>query len=243
MKKEFHFWRSPALDIDMPLAVYGHFGVPLLVFPTAAADFEEYERMGLIAAIGHHIEAGKVKVYSINAVNSLSWFNNGIHPAERARRQVLYDRYVVDEVVPFIFNHCGGYQPICTVGASMGSYHALNEQLKHPTVFRWSICMSSFFDIRRYADGYSDDNVYFNSPFDYIGGMNDHNLLEQLRAASINIIVGQGPWEHVDWSEDMANALWQKSIPCNLDKWGHDVSHDWPWWKVEMDHYIPRLFG
>ncbi|MBM3462674.1 MAG: esterase [Armatimonadetes bacterium] len=243
MNKSYHYWRSPALGIDMPMAVYGHFGTPMLMFPTAAADFEEYERMGLIGAIAHHVEAGRVKLYCVNAINNMSWFNDGIHPAERARRQALYDRYIHEEVVPFIHNNCNGMVGICTVGASMGAYHAVNEQLKHPWVFRYSIGMSGIYEISRYFDGYYDDNCYFNNPPDYVGGMTDHNALEQLRACSINIVVGQGPWEHVDWSERIADALWSKAVPCNFDKWGFDVSHDWPWWKVEMNHYIPKLFG
>ena len=35
----------------MPLVAYGHAGYPLLMFPTAAADFLEYERVYLIDAI------------------------------------------------------------------------------------------------------------------------------------------------------------------------------------------------
>lgn len=243
MKKEIHYWHSPALDIDMPLAVYGHYGVPVLLFPTASADFEEYERFGMVDAIARHIDHGTIKLFSINGVNNLSWYNEGIHPAERARRQALYDQYVMQELVPFIYHHCHGPQPICTVGASMGAYHALNSLLKHPETFKWCIGMSGIYDVRRYFDGHYDDNCYFNNPPDFVAGLEDANLLETIRATSINLVVGQGPWEHVDWTESMARVLWSRGIPCNFDLWGHDVSHDWPWWKVEMDAYIPRLFA
>jgi esterase/lipase superfamily enzyme len=243
MQKEYHYWRSPNLGIDMPLAVYGNYGVPLLMFPTAAADFEEYERFGLTDAVSQHVNAGRVKLYCINAINNESWFADYLHPAERARRQVYYDKYVAEEVVPFIHSHCRGWQPICTVGASMGAYHALNEQLKHPEVFKWSICMSGVYDMRRYFDGFYNDDCFFNNPPDFISQLNDHYLLEQMRSCSINLIVGRGPWEHIDWTQSMADTLWSKAIPANMDVWGHDVSHDWPWWKVEMNTYIPRLFG
>ncbi|MBL8152145.1 MAG: esterase, partial [Blastocatellia bacterium] len=42
MNKEVHWWYSPNLRRHMPISVYGHFGAPLLLLPTAAADFEEY---------------------------------------------------------------------------------------------------------------------------------------------------------------------------------------------------------
>ena len=37
---------------------YGHAGYPLLMFPTAAADYLEYERFYLVDAIKDFIEAG-----------------------------------------------------------------------------------------------------------------------------------------------------------------------------------------
>lgn len=227
----------------MPVAVYGTWGVPMLFFPTASADFEEYERFNLISAISSHIDRGAVKVYSINTINSMSWFDETIHPAERARRQALYDAYVGREVIPFIHNECNGWQPICTVGASMGAYHALNTLLKHPGDVRSCIGMSGIYDMRRYMNGYFDENCYFNNPPDYLSGMHDHDLLEQIRRTRINLIVGRGPWEHIDWTQSATDALSSKSIPVNMDVWGHDVSHDWPWWKTELNVYIPRLFG
>jgi len=28
-----------------------------------------------------------------------------------------------------------------------------------------------------------------------------------------------------------------------MDLWGHDSGHDWPWWKRQLNVYIPKLFG
>ena len=42
MNRELHAWHSPALNKTMEIAVYGHFGIPLLMLPTAAADYLEY---------------------------------------------------------------------------------------------------------------------------------------------------------------------------------------------------------
>ena len=44
MHREIHGWWSPSLNKHMDLAVYGHYGFALLMFPTAAADYLEYER-------------------------------------------------------------------------------------------------------------------------------------------------------------------------------------------------------
>jgi Uncharacterized protein conserved in bacteria len=45
----------------MEIVVYGEWGRPLLMFPTAGADFLEYERFQMIDAISWYIENGKFK--------------------------------------------------------------------------------------------------------------------------------------------------------------------------------------
>jgi esterase/lipase superfamily enzyme len=39
----------------------------------------------------------------------------------------------------------------------------------------------------------------------------------------------------------MAKALQEKGIRCELDLWGHDVSHDWHWWRAQIAHHLPRF--
>jgi esterase/lipase superfamily enzyme len=226
----------------MPIVVYGHYGPPLLLFPTAAADCEEYERFHLIDSVAHHLDAGKVKIFSIDSINRNSWMDKEIHPAERARRQVLFDAYVYQEVAPFIENHCKSAGiGIGTSGASFGAFHALNTLLKHPDKFRWTIAMSGAYDVRSFADGYYDDNIYFNNPVDYMPQMTDNNLLEQIRRTNITITTGQGQWENPDFSRRMSQTLWDKGIHHTLDLWGHEWPHDWPTWRVMLDVYIKKL--
>ena len=243
MYKEYHSWHSPILGMTMPVVIYGHYGPPLLFFPTAAADCEEYERFGLMDSIAHHIDAGKVKVFSIDSINRFSWMNKEIHPEERARRQVLYDAYVYQEVAPFIEYQC--QSPgigIGTTGASFGAFHALNTLLKHPDKFRWTLAMSGAYDVRSFANGFYNDDIYFNNPVDYMPQMNDHNQLEMIRHCNINIMTGQGQWENPDFSRRMSQTLWDKGIWHNLDLWGHEWQHDWPTWKVMMDVYLRKMF-
>ena len=104
MQRVIDAWHSPSLNSRMEVVTYGHFGFPLLMFPTAAADYLEYERFYVIDAIKDSIEAGKVKVFSINSINRESWLNNELHPRNKALRQVQYNSYITGEVVPFIWN-------------------------------------------------------------------------------------------------------------------------------------------
>jgi esterase/lipase superfamily enzyme len=228
----------------MPLAVYGTFGLPLLMLPTAAADFEEYERFQLINEIAPYVYSGKVKIFTINSINRDSWLNDRVHPGESAYRTTQYCKYISEEVVPFIYHHCRTADlPIAVTGASFGAFHAANVAFKYPDKFRTLIAMSGFYDLRNYFGGYYDDNCYFNNPADYLPKLTDPYYLEKLRHdLRIIIVTGQGPYEAPDASRRLSNILNSKNIPHVLDIWGYDVPHDWPTWRSMLKYYIPKLF-
>src|SRR5437764_4417598 len=100
MERRTTSWFSPNLQMEMPLVAYGHAGRPLLMFPTAAADYLEYERFHLVDAIAPFIDAGRVRAYSINSVNRYALMNEQAPPWVKAELLSKYDRYVVDEVLP-----------------------------------------------------------------------------------------------------------------------------------------------
>ncbi len=35
--------------------------------------------------------------------------------------------------------------------------------------------------------------------------------------------------------------LKDKGIRCELDMWGHDIPHDWPSWRRQLTHHLPRF--
>jgi esterase/lipase superfamily enzyme len=235
-------WFSNNLGREMPLVAYGHAGFPLLMFPTAAADYLEYERFLLVDAIKEHIEAGRVRAYSINSVNRYSLLNDQASPREKAELLTRYDRYILEEVLPLIRNECGNDARPITTGASLGAFLSANAYFRHPDLFRGVIAMSGSYDIRSYLKGYTDDNVYFNNPADYLRNLNDDYHLPILRRAdSIYIVSGQGAYEAPERSRDLSNILNSKGIPHYLELWGHDVNHDWPWWRRMLPYYLGRI--
>ena len=38
-----------------------------------------------------------------------------------------------------------------------------------------------------------------------------------------------------------ASLLAEKGIPHDLDMWGFDSAHDWPWWRKQLAHHLPRF--
>jgi esterase/lipase superfamily enzyme len=126
MQREITSWYSPSLNRDMPVVSYGHFGPAILLIPTAAADFLEYERFQMIDVLAPFIEEGKIKVFSINSINKDSWLNNEMLPEHKAIRHNDFNYYVFNEVIPFIRNNTSNDTFIFTCGASLGALHAMN---------------------------------------------------------------------------------------------------------------------
>jgi esterase/lipase superfamily enzyme len=244
MERRTDAWFSQNLGMEMPIVAYGHAGPPLLMFPTAAADYLEYERFLLVDAIKHHIEAGRLRAYSINSVNRYSLLNEQASPQTKAELLTRYDRYVTDEVLPMIRHDTGdkGARPV-TTGASLGAFLSANAYFKHPDLMRGVIAMSGSYDVRSYLKGYHDDNVYFNNPVNYLSNLDDDYYLPILRRAdAIYILSGQGAYEAPERSRQLSDILNSKGIPNKLDLWGYDVNHDWPWWRKMLDYYIDQIF-
>ncbi|GDX43217.1 esterase [Bacteroidota bacterium] len=242
MVREVHQWFSPALQKEMPLAVYGHYGFALLMIPTAAADYLEYERFEMIDQLTPLIDAGKIKVFSINSINTESWMNKQMEGAHKAIRQNQFNDYIFNEVVPFIRNFTSNETPIITAGASFGALHAMNIFLKKPDVFKGVIAMSGVYDLMEYTDGYYDDQVYFNSPIHYIPNLTDHTILEQIRSGKMIIASGSGSHEDPEANKRFSGVLHSKSIPHELEIWAEDIHHDWPTWRKMLPYFIDAKF-
>jgi esterase/lipase superfamily enzyme len=243
MERQLHQWYSPSLNRDMPVAVYGNYGFALLLVPTAAADYLEYERFQLIDAIAPFINAGKVKVFSVNSINNESWLNNEMNPRDKAIRHQQFNDYIYQEVVPFIRTHTSVDTPIIVSGASFGALHSANLFFKRPDLLNGFIAMSGVYDLTEYTKGYFDEDVYFNSPAHYMPNLTDHAVLEQIRQSRhLHILTGSGSYEDPDAARKMAGILYSKGITYELDVWGTDMTHDWPTWRKMLPHYLGTRF-
>ncbi len=244
MRRFIDGWYSPSLGNHMEIVSYGHWGFPLLLFPTAAADYLEYERFLLIDALEDQINAGKVRVYSINSINKEAWLNRNQHPYWMGVRQAQYNSYIENEVIPYIWNEMGGRHGVITSGASLGAYHAVNQLLRRPDLFAGCIAMSGCYNLREYfhGDGYGDENIFFNNIDEYLPGLNGGHLHMLRHKEHIHIVTGQGNYENPGASAHLSWLLHCKDIPHELDVWGHDMPHDWPTWRAMLPYYVASRF-
>lgn len=243
MERQISAWFSPALQKEMPIAVYGHYGTALLLIPTAAADYLEYERFQLIESIRPFIDSGKFKVFSIDSINRESWMNNEMDPRHKSIRHQQWNEYVFSEVIPFIRHHTSAETPIIAAGASFGALHSANLFFKRPDLLNGCIAMSGVFDLTEYTKGYFDEDVYYNSPCHYLPNLTDHHILEQIRQSHhIHLLSGSGAFEDPEGARRLAGILYSKNIWYELDIWGADITHDWPTWRSMLPHYLGTRF-
>lgn len=243
MHRQLHSWFSPALQSEMPIAVYGHYGFSILLIPTAAADYLEYERFQMMESLAPLLDSGKCKIYSINSINRESWLNDDMYPPHKAIRHNQFNEYVRNEVIPYIRETSSPETPIYTCGASFGALHAMNLFMRFPDVIQGAISMSGVYDLSEYTKGYHDEQVYFNSPEQYLPNLNDPWYLDKLRASGhIHIFSGSGDYEDPEASRRFSALLHAKGIPHDLEIWGYDIKHDWPTWRMMLPYILSQKF-
>jgi len=235
MKREHHRWFSPSLGRDMDLLVIGHAGARVLVFPTSNGKYYEWADRKMPEVVGESIEKGWLQWYCVDSVDSESWYAEWAHPAGRAYRHTQYDGYLYNEVLP-LSERMNGNQFLITIGASFGAYHAMNFGLKHADKVNRILALSGLYDIRRFTGGYSDENVYFNNPLQFIPNEHDDYRLSLLRRQDIIIATGQDD-TLTPSSRAMSAALWDKDIGNALRIWD-GWAHDWPYWERMLSLYI-----
>ncbi|MGH3204026.1 MAG: alpha/beta hydrolase-fold protein [Streptosporangiaceae bacterium] len=202
----------------------------------------------MVGAVADLVDADRLKLYCVDSYDTASWSDSSVDLEERARRHGSYESWIIGQVVPWITEDCGGggNSEIATLGCSLGAFHAANFALKRADLFPLAMCLSGNYDPATWrAWGERGQEAYFNNPLDYAGHLaGDH--LEWLRSqVSLLLVVGRGQWEDstgaLDSTRRFAALLAEKGIKHELDVRGHDVPHDWPSWRAQFAHHMPRF--
>lgn len=242
MEKVRSTWYSPRLRRDVTAVRWGHYGAPLLLFPTAGGDAEECERMQMIRALSPLIDAGRLKVYSPDSVAGQAWVDKNLSTGHKAWVQNQYDGYVYDELVPLIRRDCASSDiEIITAGASLGGFNAVASLCRHPDVFRTAISMSGTFDFTGWMEGHHPDDFHMASPTHFLPYLDEGHQLRALRRRFVIFAVGEGRWETPRNSWHMAAVLGRRGVPNRVDLWGKNHDHDWPSWREMLPKYLSEM--
>lgn len=233
MGREIYLWQ------------FGDFGSPVLVFPSAAGMAHEWESHGMTDALQDLINGGKIKLYCIESNVAEAWTRRENDPAWRIQRHMAYERFIVDELTPYIRTDCNTADiRIAVTGCSLGAYYSANFALKYPEIFHYALCMSGRYDITEFAGGLQSADVYFNNPMAYVPNL-DGDDLDRTRNTHLTLVCGRGQWEDGNHQEAsrFAKVLGAKGIPHHLDLWGSDVAHEWVWWRRQATMHLGATFA
>jgi esterase/lipase superfamily enzyme len=237
MQKQAWTWTTPRLPQPARRARWGHFGPPVLVFPTAGGDFEEIERFQLVAALGGLIDNGRIKAYSIDAVATRAWLAATSSVQDCVSLEERYDSFLYEEVLQRIRVDCQDdhIEPIL-VGASLGAATAVTTLCRHPDSFRAAIGLSGIYNGG--AKNSCDAASRGNSLIAYVATLAGAKLA-QLKQRAITLGSGEGAYENPDDSKRLADAFGAKDIACRFDLWGTARDHTWSTWRDQL----PRLLA
>ena len=238
MNEKYHKWNSYYLHGEYEMLVFGHSGNPVIFFPMSKGRYYQAKDLGFIDAAAQLIENGSIKIYCPDSVDSQSWYNYFIHPADRVKTHNGYENLIIKEVIDFA-KHETGAEKVGVAGCCFGAYHALNMALRHPDMVSSVICLGGTYDISRFINGYYDDNCYFNSPLDYLPGLEDEWYLERIK--QMNIIFGIGELDqYMNENKKISGLFNQKNI-SHLFQIVHDKGHDVNLWVEQFPQYLEKL--
>ena len=135
------------IDRGMTVITYGHWGRPVLVFPSEAGRAWDFENNGMVGAVADLIEGGRVKLYCVDTLDAETWSDKWLPIEERALRHEVYTRWLTHHVVPYIHADTAPGSELITVGASLGAYHAVHFALQRADLAPLAIGVSGIYDV------------------------------------------------------------------------------------------------
>jgi esterase/lipase superfamily enzyme len=237
---------SDAMGAAGTVIRYGHWGRPVLVFPTSRGRAADFESNGMVGTVASLIDAGRLKLYCVDSYDAASWFDQDIPLEERARRHGRYESWILGTVLPWIYRDCGGPAEVITLGCSLGAFHAANFALKRADLFPLAMCFSGNYDPSSWNGwGERGHEAYFNNPLDYLPNTAGGHLDWLRGQVSLLLACGQGQWEDTTGAlastKRFAALLAGQGIRHEVDLWVYDVPHDWPSWLAQLAHNMPRF--
>jgi esterase/lipase superfamily enzyme len=224
-------WYSGRVESEVTVVRWGHFGRPVIIFPTAGGDAEEIERMLVIDVLGELIDAGRIKVYSCDSVAGYAMVRGDGDARYRAALINGFHNFVREEMIPAIWSDCRSPDAeVVVTGASIGAFNALAMLCRFPDVVSHAIGMSGTYDLEQFIGSDGGEALFFATPLYFLPGL-DGPILAQLQQRFAILASGEGRWENIDHSWRLADVMGAKGIPNRVDPWGPQYDHDWPTWR------------
>ena len=224
-RRALDLW-SPAIGASGAVIAYGHWGRPVLVFPTEAGRACDFESNGMVDAVADLLDAGPRQALLRRQLRRRVVVGPR-HPAGGAGAAARGVR-VVDRRP----GRCRGSTTTAAagwrrspLGASMGAYHAANFALRRADLFPQALCLSGNYDPTTWHGwGEQGDALYFQNPTAYVANLHGDHLdwLRSRRVAHARLRTGHVGGHHGragQHPEDGGSAR-REGHPHELDLWG-----------------------
>ncbi len=227
---------SNYLSRNINLEITGHWGYPILMFPSSYGQYIQNRDFGLNASVMEYVDNGRIKLYNVETIDGLSFYAENMNSETKIHNYELYMQFLSQELMPYIQRECNTHR-MAVAGVSFGGYHAANTAFRFPDMVSHLFSMSGVFNIRKFVPLSDDMRIYFNCPDEFV--QNE----EGWKYHHMNIVLSTSDWDSCrPANQHMAGILSSKGIPHWYDekKW---VAHDWPLWRMVFPEYIGKYFG
>jgi len=229
----------------MNYRVYGTSGKPVVAFPTSQAHENLWEDFGMVDCLADYIENGEIQLFAMDSIDDDTFFRDDQDRGKALRLYERYLRYVAKEFIPTVTSATG--QKALLTGCSMGAYHAANLYFRWPDLADSVIALSGVYSPQCFLDfdTHMTKAARANSPIDYLNQPIAEQRRQKYCASKLVFCAGQGPGEE-DMLADtkaLSEVLEHQGIEAWVDFWGNDVTHDWPWWKEQIQYFLPAVLA
>lgn len=232
---------SATLDKELDVIVYGTGGRPIIVFPTFDSSAGCWETNGMIDILSDPIESGKIQLFCVDSVDDVSWYARNSDLAYRSENQDAYLDFVAKELLAYVKKTAKSKRKPLLAGCGVGATNALAALLRSPKSYGGALLLSGAYDARFYSDGIADDRWLACSPIDLLANLKPAQL-KVLEALPVAIICGQADDETgIETMRRLDEAFAARKLDASFEYWGFDVSHDWHWWQLMVEQFLPIM--
>lgn len=226
---------SNTLGRNINFEVTGHWGFPILMFPSSYGQYTQNRDFGLNGSVMRYIHEGRIKLYNVETLDGLSFYAEHMNSEDKIHNYESYMQFLKNELIPYIQSECNTHR-IGVAGVSFGGYHASNTAFRFPDLVSHLFSMSGVFNVRSFVPHSDDIRIYFNCPDEFMR----HE--EGWKFRHMQIVLSTSDWDSCKAAnQHMSGTLSSKGISHWYDekKW---ISHDWSLWRMAFPEYVGRYF-
>lgn len=240
--KDFTLHRD-GVDGDFDVTLYGTAGRPVIVFPEGDSSCSSWEDGGMIDALAGLINAGRVRLFCVDAADGSSWYA-GYAPTEyRLASLGGYFDLVENDLAQLVREEAPGAGAPLVAGAGIGALNATIAMLRKPSLYGGLLALSGTYDAAWVVGNAMSDGWRAFSPVDAVRGLCDNPLLvEALAGRQLAFVCGTGAGEEAgETQRTLQGELESAGVAATFEYWGADVDHSWGWWREEARQLLPCL--